>query len=455
MPLYGAAKASLQLDSLTWTFPAGAKVRFSHLEHDKTVLDWQGAQIPFIGFDELTHFTSQQFWYLLSRNRSTCGVRPYVRATCNPDADSWVAALISWWLDAETGLAIPERSGALRWFVRPGEALVWADTPQELEHDYPGSQPKSLTFVPATLESNRVLMAADPGYRSNLMALPMVERERLLGGNWKVRPSAGMYFQRRWCQFVDAIPAGTRFVRGWDLAATPKTEHNDPDFTVAVKIGKCTDGRFIVVHHLKFRGAPMEVETAVLNTASQDGFECRIAIPQDGGQAGKDQAQRYARALAGYTVRTKPVTGDKATRFGAFSAQAEHGNVLILKGAWNEEFCSALEAFPEARHDDDADAASEAFNLLASEGALGWLEFFRQEAEKLAAPRQAELRHAEPVAASLIAAANGAGWVRLAETVPSPAQFIAISLDGETERQRLQWNAGVWLPDETWWRPAA
>ena len=44
-----------------------------------------------ICFDELTHFTAHQFFYMVSRNRSTCGVRPYIRATCNPDADSWVA----------------------------------------------------------------------------------------------------------------------------------------------------------------------------------------------------------------------------------------------------------------------------------------------------------------------------------------------------------------------------
>jgi hypothetical protein len=32
---------------------------------------------------------------MTSRNRSTCGVRPYIRATCNPDADSWVADFLA------------------------------------------------------------------------------------------------------------------------------------------------------------------------------------------------------------------------------------------------------------------------------------------------------------------------------------------------------------------------
>jgi hypothetical protein len=75
------------------------------------VYDWQGAQIPLICFDELTHFRAHQFFYMVSRNRSTCGVRPYIRATCNPDADSWVANFLAWWIDPETGFPIPERAG--------------------------------------------------------------------------------------------------------------------------------------------------------------------------------------------------------------------------------------------------------------------------------------------------------------------------------------------------------
>lgn len=71
-------------------------------------------RICFIGFDELTHFSEAQFWYMLSRNRSMSGVRPYVRATTNPDADSWVAKLIDWWIDDVSGYPIPERGGVVR-----------------------------------------------------------------------------------------------------------------------------------------------------------------------------------------------------------------------------------------------------------------------------------------------------------------------------------------------------
>ncbi len=94
-----------------WRWPGGGKIKFAHLQFDSTVYDWQGAQITLICFDELTHFSKHQFFYMVSRNRSTCGVRPYIRATCNPDADSWVADFLAWWIDPETGLPIPERAG--------------------------------------------------------------------------------------------------------------------------------------------------------------------------------------------------------------------------------------------------------------------------------------------------------------------------------------------------------
>ena len=372
--LYGEFGASPKEHTLEWRFPSGARVGFAHLEHDKTVLNYQGAQIPLIGFDELTHFSAKQFWYMLSRNRSMCGVRPYVRATCNPDADSWVADFIAWWIDQETGYAIPERAGVLRWFVRIGDTIIWADSPQELaDHRAPDEHgnmvpmpPKSVTFIPAKLTDNPALMAADPGYMANLMALPTVERERLLGGNWKIRPAGGLYFQRSWCEVVDAIPAGARFVRGWDLAGTPKTESNDPDATSGTKIGALPDGRFIVADSVSAFEGPFGVRKMLKNTASQDGRETQISIPQDPAQAGKYQRQSIAKELAEYEVRFSPESGDKIVRFSPFSAQAQAGNVLVLRGAWNERWFSQLEGFPEAAHDDDVDSTSRAYNTLVS-----------------------------------------------------------------------------------------
>jgi predicted phage terminase large subunit-like protein len=369
--LYPLLGAEPKVGDLSWRFPSGSALSFAHLEHDKTAQSWQGAQIPFIGFDELTHFTKYQFWYMLSRNRSTCGVRPYIRATCNPDADSWVAEFIAWWIDPDTGFPIPERAGVLRWFVRIGDNIVWADRPEDLAHHTDPNgvpiPPKSVTFIPAKLTDNTIGTAKDPGYIANLMALPTVERERLYGGNWKIRAAAGLLFKRTWCKVVDAVPVGTVFARGWDLAATPKTETNDPDRTCATKIGKMPDGRFIVAHHHRMYGSPGEVETALKNTATADGKSVRIGIPKDPAQAGKSQVVNLAKLLVGYDVRFEAASGDKITRFAPFSAQAEAGNVDVLRGPWNDEWFTALESFgPDVKHDDDADSTSEAFNTLTA-----------------------------------------------------------------------------------------
>lgn len=379
--LYPEVGGAPRAHDLSWKFPSGAKIQFTHLEYEKTVRNYQGAQIPLIAFDELTHFSESQFFYMVSRNRTMSGVKPYIRATCNPDADSWVARFIAWWIDQKTGLAIPERSGVLRYFVRVGDAIHWADQPEDLAHHTMSGEngkqipipPKSVTFIAAKLTDNKALMQANPEYMANLMALSRVERERLLGGNWKIRPNAGLYFKREWLKPIEAIPAGTRWARGWDLASTPPTDENpDPDFTAGVRMGRTPAGHYIVAHMAKDRLGPSGVERLVDNTTAQDGRDTTVSLPQAPGQAGKAQAQSYTKRLAGYDVRTSPETGDKVVRFSPFSAQAEAGNVFYLRGDWNEEWFSDLEGFPTAKHDDAPDATSRAFNQLLTISDFSW-----------------------------------------------------------------------------------
>lgn len=353
--------------TLEWSFPSGSRMKFAHLEYDKTVFDWQGSQIPYIGFDELTHFTEKQFFYMMSRNRSTSGVAGYIRATCNPDADSWVRKLIDWWI-GEDGYPIPERAGVLRWFIRQDDTLIWADTREELISEYGAEQlPKSFTFIPSSIKDNKILMAKDPAYLSNLMALSRVDRLRLLGGNWNVRPTAGMFFQREWFPILDAMPSGVvRTVRAWDKAATkPSTENPDPDWTRGLKMHKMSDGSFIISHVASCRDTPLKVEQIVKNTASQDSFSTTVIIAQDPGSAGVADMENFVRLLAGYiVVVTRPST-DKVVRAKPLSAQSEIGNVKLLRGDWNDAFLTELEQFDgENGHDDQVDAASDAFNEL-------------------------------------------------------------------------------------------
>lgn len=254
MQLYPSAGGKPKEYELWWKFASGASVSFAHLEHDKNVHDWQGSQIPLIGFDELTHFTEAQFWYMVSRNRSGCGVRPYIRATCNPDADSWVANLIEWWINPDTGYARKERSGLLRWFVRLGENLIWADSPEELsEYVNPATglplPAKSITFIPANLSDNKILAENDPGYAANLLALPIVERERLLNGNWKIRWTGQTFFDT--ANMLD------------NARPVPFPSHCDGVFAVAdtaSKTGKEHDGTAVVfAARSRYTGHPLVI----------------------------------------------------------------------------------------------------------------------------------------------------------------------------------------------------
>lgn len=388
--LYGSFGAEPKVGSLEHTFPVSrASVQLAGMEHEKDRFAWDGAQIPLICFDQLEHFTALQFWYMLSRNRDPLGqIDPYIRATCNPDPDSWLLAVIGWWIDPVTGYPIKERAGKIRWFIKAqDDTLIWGDSREELlrEHgnprlpaDHPDQvRPLSITFIPGTIDDNPIGNQKDPLYRAKLRNLNAVERGRLLGGNWKIRAAAGLLFRREWVEVVDA-PQGEleAVVRAWDLAGTPKTGTNNPAWTVGIKVGRykqMREGerkRWIVLHAVRHQWSPARVETLVRTTAEDDGPSTRVRGPQDPGQAGKDQAQRYVAMLAGYDARFRSETGDKITRFNPVSAQCEKGNVEFLRGDWNDEVFRSLEGFPDGIKD-DADAFSAAFDeLLQFAGAV-------------------------------------------------------------------------------------
>jgi len=182
---------------LSWTFNKSSRIKFSGLQHENDMYAWQGAQLDVLYFDELTHFTELQFWYLIGRLRSVSGqIKPYARATCNPE-NNWVFSLISWWID-EKGYPILDRSGKLRWFYRYSDKMYWFDSEKAANRDLASKdlkniKPLSFTFIPANINDNPILLKNNPNYYAMLAQLPEHEKIKLLDGNWLFRPAGKLF----------------------------------------------------------------------------------------------------------------------------------------------------------------------------------------------------------------------------------------------------------------------
>lgn len=407
-------------DDNTWTFPSGAVVRFAHCK-DKD--DWEkyaGHEYHLIEFDELTHFLLKQYREITKRIRSAVAELPrYARAATNPGSEghAWVFARWAPFLDPKCvledweaivldskrkplrvrgkglpvrvdadGQPLPPATGGQKLYVAQtasGERfssvpVVELGTAGESGAEYPTP---TRSFIPARLSDNPKLNDADPQYYQRLLDNDPVRVAQLLDGNWLVKPAAGLLFKREWFEIVDESPMDGVCARVWDLAGTePSTDNQDPDWTCGLLGSLSADGYFYLEHLERFREGPGGVRARIKQTAQLDGHEVPIRLPQDPGQAGKDQGASYVQMLQGFDVRVKTVTGSKLVRASGASAQASpkatgslRGRIRVVRGAWNEALFEELEAFPTGAHDDQVDVLSDliAELTLGGSGTVG------------------------------------------------------------------------------------
>jgi predicted phage terminase large subunit-like protein len=352
-PLFGATSNQQERE---WRFPSGARIKFAHMQHEDSKQDYDGAQIALIEFDQLESFTKSQFFYMLSRNRSTSGIRPYIRASCNP-MPNWLGDFIGWWIDQVTGLPIPERAGVVRWFVRDGERILW--------HDYPVQDGKSVTFIPASVYDNKVLMQKDPGYLANLKALDYVEQQRLLVGNWKVVPQ-GALFRRDQFNIVDSAPADLKWLRTYDLALTTN-EASDRTASLCGARGVDACPCHGIVDPLYIRdGFAMkaeypEVKAAMIQQALVDGRGVRILVETVAFQLAAFQELQRVPELVGYSIVGEKPKGGKIERLRPAQDRAVQGQIHLVRGAWINDFLDEITSITvemEQEHDDYGDALS-------------------------------------------------------------------------------------------------
>jgi predicted phage terminase large subunit-like protein len=177
-------------------------------------------------------------------------------------------------------------------------------------------------------------------------------------------PSGGGLFQEAWFanNFVDVVPVNARRARGWDTAGT----ENDGDWTCGVKVAEA-NGIFYIEDVQRQQVGPSKVDSLIRTTTETDGKLCAQREEKEGGSAGVAVIAARTKTLVGFNYAGVQISGSKVTRSKPFRAQCEAGNVRIVRAPWNAAYISELCGFPTAKHDDQVDASSCAFNAVLLE----------------------------------------------------------------------------------------
>ena len=316
-----------------WTFPNGSTLSFGHMENEDDKYNYQGAELQFIGFDEVTHFTESQYRYMFSRLRKPkeSPIPLKIRSTGNPDGKGF------------------------EWVRRRFVANPHPDRP----------------FVKSKLEDNPHLDIDD--YERALDVLDPITRAKLRDGNWDIR-AEGEFFQTSKIQIIDRLPDMTyvKQVRRWDLASTPEPKagsSDDPDYTVGVKCA-IIDGQLYILDMVRGRWDASGVEAVMIETAFMDDIQVEIVMEEEGGSSGKMVTEHLRKALAGYAFQGKRSTGNKEVRARPLASWLNQGKVKMLSGSWNEDLLDELALFPTGNHDDIVDALSLGFLDLTNYGVV-------------------------------------------------------------------------------------
>lgn len=226
----------------------------------------------------------------------------------------------------------------------------------------PAGQPDPLGRAPGA--------ALCPG-RFSAMALAGLRRDvgsLVWAGEYQGAPRApeGNRFKRDWFPIVGAAPATAARVRYWDKAGT----QGAGKFTAGVLLARAPDKTIYVEDVVRGQWSAGQREPIIKQTAELDaqryGSKTAVMIwhEQEPGSGGKESAEATTRNLSGFVIHADRVTGDKDVRIEPFAAQAEAGNVKLVRGTWNGPYVEEMCAVPNGAFRDQADATAGAFNKL-------------------------------------------------------------------------------------------
>ena len=171
----------------------------------------------------------------------------------------------------------------------------------------------------------------------------------------------GNLFRRSWWRHidVDAVPKTDMTVRFWDLGYS---DGPNADYTVGV-LAKThfASGAIYICDLQRFRLTPGLRDKRIREAAASDGEGVVIGLPSDQGQI--EHFREHV--LRGYWIEPVREIADKLSRAVPFAARVEARDVHLVRADWNAPFVNEAAEFPSSTHDDQVDAASNAYAIIS------------------------------------------------------------------------------------------
>jgi len=212
-PFIEVKKAQFNLTDMRMDFfhddGPDSHIFLGHLQHEKNIYDWQGAEIHLAFWDELTAFNRTMYTYLMTRMRMGSLVVDYpkIRKQLSWVYDGYFPRIMSASNPGGVGMQWVKKR-----FIDPAPPnVVWQAPEKE------GGMKR--TFIPARLHDNTFLMKEDPNYGTRILGSGRSNARKLLDGDWSI--TEGGAVADLWVEEIHTVPqikvpSGAVIYRGLD-----------------------------------------------------------------------------------------------------------------------------------------------------------------------------------------------------------------------------------------------
>jgi len=285
-----------------YEYSSGARVKFSHLQYEEDKETWDGAELAFVGFDQLESFTRSQFTYLLGRLRAPeSAFEPHCFATCNPTGEKhWLYEFLAWWFDED------------------GDSPLSAHAIQVVD-DIPDDVGIPVRYWDMADTDANADSAEQASHTAGIRGVGLTRQ-------WTICQHADIQAHESCSYWCRGEPEGEK---------CPKCGHETLD----------TRQRdiLLVTHATWFQLEGSDKENRICAVASQDGEEVHVGIEQEGGSSGKDVLRHWSnRLLPDHTVVGDKPTGEKRDRMDLWIPLAQTGRLWVLRSPRAQDYIDTL-----------------------------------------------------------------------------------------------------------------